>query len=205
MLNKSLYSQKNTCWCTPQEFFDKLNKEFHFVLDAAATDKSAKCPLYYTPAEDGLMQSWDQGGAVFCNPPYGAQLKKWVRKAHREAKKGVTVVLLIPARTDTSYFHDYIYGQAEVRFLRGRLRFTDEDGTPSINSAPFPSMLVIYNGASGCEYCEGYNFHNYGISLDTANDLSKKLTLIYEATGTEPIPDDEQIKFCPRCGRRLVK
>lgn len=70
-MNAALLSSKNMCWCTPQDFFDKLNAEFGFVLDPAATDKTAKCSLYYTPETDGLSQSWDRGGAVFCNPPYG--------------------------------------------------------------------------------------------------------------------------------------
>lgn len=85
------------------------------------------------------------GGAVFCNPPYGRETGKWVRKAWEEAKSGTTIVLLIPARTDTSYFHEYIYGQAEIRWVRGRLRFEDEDGTV-YQPAPFPSMVVVYNG-----------------------------------------------------------
>ena len=84
------------------------------------------------------------GGAVFCNPPYGREIGKWVRKAYEESRSGTTVVLLIPARTDTAYFHDYIYGKAEIRFLRGRLHFTDEEGN-AYAPAPFPSMLVIYN------------------------------------------------------------
>ena len=84
------------------------------------------------------------GGAVFCNPPYGRQIGQWVRKAYEEAQCGTTVVLLIPARTDTTYFHDYIYGKAEIRFIRGRLRFTDEEGN-AYAPAPFPSMVVIYN------------------------------------------------------------
>lgn len=85
------------------------------------------------------------GGAVFCNPPYGREIGKWVQKAYEEAKDGTTVVLLIPARTDTSYFHEFIYGKAEIRFIRGRLRFEDDDGNAA-DPAPFPSMLVIYNG-----------------------------------------------------------
>ena len=72
-MNAALLSSKNMCWCTPQDFFDKLNAEFGFVLDPAATDKTAKCSLYYTPETDGLSQSWDRGGAVFCNPPYGRE------------------------------------------------------------------------------------------------------------------------------------
>lgn len=87
-MNKALLSSKNMCWCTPQDFFDRLNTEFNFVLDAAATDETAKCALYYTPETDGLSQSWDCGGAVFCNPPYGREIGKWVKKAHEEAVEG---------------------------------------------------------------------------------------------------------------------
>jgi len=145
-MNKGLLSSNSLDWCTPQSFFDKLNAEFHFVLDAAASEKTAKCARYFTPETDGLSSSWDCGGAVFCNPPYGREIGKWVKKAFNEAYRGgQTVVLLIPARTDTSYFHDYIYGRAEIRFIRGRLFFTDEEGNEK-GRAPFPSMLVIYRG-----------------------------------------------------------
>ncbi len=144
-MNATLLSSKKMDYCTPQDFFERLNNEFHFTLDAAATDKSAKCDTYYTPETDGLKASWDvSGGAVFCNPPYGREIGKWVYKAYEESRKGTTIVLLIPARTDTAYFHDYIYGKAEIRFVRGRLRFTDEDKKP-YDCAPFPSMVVIYN------------------------------------------------------------
>lgn len=159
-MNKALLSSENMCWCTPQDFFDKLNEEFSFVLDPAATKKTAKCKYYFTPETDGLSQSWDYGGAVFCNPPYGREIGKWVEKAYRESlliKK--PVVLLIPARTDTKYFHDYIYGKSEIRFIKGRLHFTDENGNTA-EAAPFPSMVVVYN--STCikwrclkgDYCE---------------------------------------------------
>ena len=146
-MNASLLSSKKMDYCTPQDFFDELNHEFHFTLDAAATSKSAKCPQYYTPETDGIKSPWSiaGGGAVFCNPPYGRKIGKWVRKAYEESRNGTTVVLLIPARTDTAYFHDYIYGCAEIRFVRGRLHFTDEDGN-TYDRAPFPSMVVIYNG-----------------------------------------------------------
>lgn len=87
-MNSVLLSSKDMCWCTPQDFFDKLNEEFEFVLDAAATDKTAKCSYYFTPEQDGLSQSWDCGGAVFCNPPYGREIGKWVRKAYSEALQG---------------------------------------------------------------------------------------------------------------------
>lgn len=139
-MNKALLSSKNMNWCTPQDFFDEINNEFHFVLDAAASDKSAKCAKYFTPEIDGLKQNWDVGGAVFCNPPYGREIGKWVQKAYEEAKNGIKIVLLIPARTDTKWFHDYIYGKAEIRFLRGHLKFTDEEGNAE-NNAPFPSIL----------------------------------------------------------------
>ena len=145
MINKALFSSEKTDWCTPQQFFDKLNEEFHFVLDAAATYKTSKCDKCFTPKEDGLKQSWDVGGAVYCNPPYGRYITgQWVKKAYEESLKGITIVMLIPPRTDTQWFHDYIYGKAEIRFVRGRLKFTDDDGN-ALGTAPFPSMVVIYN------------------------------------------------------------
>lgn len=119
-MNTALLSSKKMDYCTPQDFFDSLNTEFHFALDAAATKENAKCRMFYTPENDGLKNPWNVGGgAVFCNPPYGREIGKWVRKAYEEAQNGQTVVLLIPARTDTAYFHDYIYGKSEIRFVRG--------------------------------------------------------------------------------------
>lgn len=106
-MNGALLSSKNMGWCTPADFFSELDQEFHFNLDPAATDKSAKCARYFTPADDGLKADWG-GCRVFCNPPYGRQITDWVRKGYEESKKpGTLVVMLIPARTDTSYFHDY--------------------------------------------------------------------------------------------------
>ena len=137
-MNKVLFSSKNEVWATPQDLFDNLNKEFDFELDPCALPDNAKCERYYTPDDDGLLQSW-QGARVFCNPPYGRKISNWVRKCYEESLRGALVVLLIPARTDTAYFHDYILNKAEVRFLRGRLRFGG-----SKNAAPFPSMIVIY-------------------------------------------------------------
>lgn len=144
-MNKALLSSKDPNWCTPPEIFGPLNERFHFTLDAAATEKSAKCDRYYTPETDGLKASWE-GETVFCNPPYGRQIKAWVKKGYEESQKpGTTVVMLIPARTDTSYFHDYILGKAEIEFLRGRIKFTDEDGHTK-DAAPFPSMVVVFGG-----------------------------------------------------------
>lgn len=147
-----LLSSKKMDYCTPKDLFESLDKTFNFALDAAATPQTAKCKRFYTPENSGLTNSWDTsaygGGAVFCNPPYGRGIKKWIQKAHKEAQEhpDQVIVLLIPARTDTSYFHDYIYKQSnvEIRFLRGRLKFEDEKGKP-FDAAPFPSMLVIYN------------------------------------------------------------
>lgn len=146
---KALLSSQNMCWCTPQDFFDKLNEEFNFFIDVAATDKSAKCRLYYTPEKNGLIQDWNCGGAVFCNPPYGREIKMWVKKAYDESMKiKHPIVLLLPARTDTNWFHDYIYRKAEIYFIKGRLKFIDEYGNQS-NPAPFPSMVVIFRGKDG--------------------------------------------------------
>jgi len=137
MNTETLFSSKSNEWETPQEFFDRLNLEFNFTLDAAATDENAKCAKYFTLNENGLAQSW-QGETVFLNPPYGRAVGEWIAKAHAEAERGATVVCLIPARTDTRYFHDHCF-KGEVRFVRGRLKFGN-----SKNSAPFPSAVVIF-------------------------------------------------------------
>lgn len=142
-MNDSLLSSKKMDWCTPQNFFDRLDAEFHFTLDAASNDKNAKCKRHFTVSDDGLTQDWS-GNTVFCNPPYGRLLCEWVRKGYEESRNpGTVVVMLIPARTDTSYWHEYIFGKAEVRFIRGRLKFTDEDGKEK-SAAPFPSAVVIW-------------------------------------------------------------
>lgn len=107
-MNQVLLSSKRMDWCTPQDFFDDLNREFHFVLDAAATVKTAKCPMYFTPETDGLSQSWNHGGAVFCNPPYGREIRKWVKKAYEESKQGGQWCCLFPPeltlRTSTTTY-----------------------------------------------------------------------------------------------------
>lgn len=129
-----MFSSKTDMWETPQEFFDELNDEFHFTLDVCATKENAKCSKYYTKEQDGLVQPWE--GVVWCNPPYGREITKWVERAYLSKQ---TVVMLLPARTDTQWFHDYIYGKAEIRFIKGRLKFGR-----SKNSAPFPSMIVVF-------------------------------------------------------------
>lgn len=138
-MNRALFTSNTEMWATPQDFFDKLNEEFHFDLDPCASPENYKCEKYFTEADNGLAQNWG-GHRVFCNPPYGRKIAAWVKKCHDEALKGTLIVMLIPARTDTSYFHDYIYHKAELRFVRGRLKFGDAK-----QGAPFPSMVVIYN------------------------------------------------------------
>ena len=115
-----MFSSKSNEWATPQDFYDKLDSEFNFTLDPAADDHNHKCPKYYTKEIDGLIQSW-AGEKVFCNPPYGREIGTWVKKCHDEVFHGgcQLAVMLIPARTDTRYFHEWIYGKAEIRFLRG--------------------------------------------------------------------------------------
>jgi site-specific DNA-methyltransferase (adenine-specific) len=141
MKTEVLFSSKSDSWATPQAFFDELDKEFHFDLDPCADDQNHKCPLYFTKEQDGLKQDWS-GHIVFCNPPYGRRIGQWVEKAFREGCKDNTiVVLLVHARTDTKWFHDFVYHRAEIRPVRGRLKF----GGGAVN-APFPSMVVIYRG-----------------------------------------------------------
>ena len=142
MNTELMFSSKTDLWETPQILFDELNREFKFRMDACATSENAKCSVYYDMEKDGLVQPWD--GPVWRNPPYGREIAKWVKKAWEEWMNGNTVVMLLPARTDTRWFHDYIYNKqgVEIRFLRGRLKFGG-----CKNSAPFPSMIVIYRKA----------------------------------------------------------
>jgi len=140
-MTKGMYSTGNHEWETPQELFDQLSKEFGgFNLDPCATADNAKCEHYFTKEQDGLTHKWM--GHVFMNPPYGRAIGDWVRKAYASAGIGALVVCLLPARTDTSWFHDYCM-KGEIRFLRGRLKFGH-----SKNSAPFPSMIVIFRPRS---------------------------------------------------------
>jgi len=137
-MNRTLLSTGKNDWETPQDFFDKLNEEFHFTLDACANEKNYKCNKYFTENENGLMQNW-QGEVVYCNPPYSAKEQDaWVKKCYEESRHA-TVVMLIPARTDTERFHKYILPYGEIRFLKGRLTFVGAK-----DPAPFPSMVVVF-------------------------------------------------------------
>jgi len=136
---KVMFSSKSSEWTTPQDLYDALNEEYGFTLDPCATHESAKCEKYYTLDEDGLNQDWT-GNTVFMNPPYGREIKHWIKKAWESSKKGkTTVVCLIPARTDTKYWHDYCMKAHRIVFIKGRLKFGNQD-----SGAPFPSAIVIF-------------------------------------------------------------
>ena len=141
MFNADLmFSSKTDMWATPQDVFDKLNEEFNFNTDVCASSTNAKCSHYYTEQDNGLLQDWK--GTCFMNPPYGRTIGEWVSKAYKESTKGATVVCLLPSRTDTRWWHDNIIdNDAEVRFIKGRLKFGGHN-----NSAPFPSAIVIFRG-----------------------------------------------------------
>lgn len=136
-----LFSSKSDEYPTPYDTFNALDYEFHFTLDPCATESNRKCKKYYSVDTDGLKADWG-GERVFCNPPY-SKIKDWVKKCYEESlKPGTLVVMLIPARTETKWFHDYILHRSEVRFIKGRLKFGN-----SKNNAPFPSMIVIFRAA----------------------------------------------------------
>lgn len=135
-INKGLFTSKTDLWETPQDFFNKLNEEFNFELDVCATKHNAKCKKYYTKEHDGLQQEWR--GMCWMNPPYGREIGKWMKKAYESSLDGATVVCLVPARTDTKWWHEYCM-EGEIRLVKGRLKFGD-----SKNSAPFPSAVVIF-------------------------------------------------------------
>lgn len=138
MITKGMMSSNTDEWATPKELYDYLNSIFHFTLDPCASDDNYKCDKYFTKRDNGLLQKW-AGYRVFCNPPYGRSISDWVEKAYSENLLYDTfIVLLLPARTDTKWFHDYIYNKHRICFLKGRLKFNDQK-----NSAPFPSMLVF--------------------------------------------------------------
>ena len=132
------FSSETVEWYTPFDFFNKLNAEFNFTLDPCCTHENAKCEKHFTKDDDGLAQSW-HGETVFMNPPYGREIIEWMKKAYDSCNQsGATVVCLVPARTDTKWWHEYAM-KGEVRFIRGRLKFGGAQ-----HSAPFPCAVVIF-------------------------------------------------------------
>ena len=138
-INKGLFTSLTDNWATPQFIFNSLNNEFKFTLDVCADIKNYKVKKYFDKEINGLEQDWSKD-VCFMNPPYGREIKHWVKKAYLESKKGAVVVCLLPSRTDTIWWHDYIMQSKDIRFLKGRLKFND-----SLNSAPFPSVIVVFN------------------------------------------------------------
>jgi phage N-6-adenine-methyltransferase len=161
MVNKALYSSKSSRWETPPELFEKLDQEFHFTVDTCAEQHNRKCRRFFSPRIDGLRRSW-AGERAWCNPPYGRGVSQWLAKAVAEREQGATVVLLLPARTDTRWWQRFVMPHAdEVRFVEGRVPFVrpPAQARPSTKStkrkrtsrkratiAPFPSVLVIFRG-----------------------------------------------------------
>lgn len=138
-MNKIVWSADKDEWSTAQDFYDGLNAKYKFTLDPSADATNAKCAKFYTIDDDGLTKDWG-GETVFCNPPY-SKAKEWMQKAFEESKKPNTkIVMLVAARTDTKFFHDYCMKSNEIFFVKGRLKF---GGSP--NSAPFPSMVVVFD------------------------------------------------------------
>ena len=151
--NDLMFSSKSDSWETPQDLFDKLNKEFNFTLDPCATHENHKCDKYYTKEDDGLSKDWSNE-KVFVNPPYGRSIGKWVKKCYEESKKqNPNIIMLIPSRTDTKWEHLYIFERAKaICFIKGRLKFINrefpsynENGDFKISSAPFPSQIVLFS------------------------------------------------------------
>ena len=148
-----MFSSKTGNWATPQDFFLKLDWRFGpFDLDPCANPSNAKCMNFFTEAEDGLSKDWE-GFHCFVNPPYGRGIDKWIKKAYEESQKPNTkVVMLIPARTDTKYWHDYVMKASEIHFVKGRLKFGDSE-----NPAPFPSAVIVFDGKGELWRVEGIN------------------------------------------------
>ena len=143
-VQKTMFSSSTGEWSTPQDFFEKLNWRFGpFDLDPCATPCNTKCAKFYTEAEDGLSKNWG-GHTVFVNPPYGRGIELWIVKGYQESQKsGTRVVMLIPARTDTKYWHNYVMKAKEIHFIKGRLKFGDAK-----NAAPFPSAVIVFENTS---------------------------------------------------------
>jgi len=136
-MNQGMFSSSSDEWETPREFFDAVNAAFRFDLDVCATNGNTKCKRYFTKEEDGLSRLWQ--GTCWMNPPYGREISLWVRKAYESSMEaGTVVVCLLPARTDTAWWHDYVIAYAKsIAFIKGRLKFSGK------GPAPFPSALVF--------------------------------------------------------------
>jgi site-specific DNA-methyltransferase (adenine-specific) len=140
-ISRALFSSARTRWETPMALFRALDHEFSFTLDVCATPLNRKCLRHFTRAQNALRQRWT--GVCWMNPPYGRAISAWILKAYQESARGAVIVCLLPARTDTSWWHDYVMRANEIRFLRGRVTFVGARGT-----APFPSAVVLFKKSS---------------------------------------------------------
>lgn len=145
--NNGRYNGNGREWETPPELFAELDAEFGFTLDPCATPANAKCARFYTEEQDGLAQDWSSE-RVFMNPPYGREVYAWTRKAREEAARGALVVGLLPASTDLAWWHEDVVGHAEVRYIRGRVRFLT--GGPYRASGFFASVIVVWTPPDVC-------------------------------------------------------
>ena len=166
-LNSGRFSSSSDEWETPQYVFDILKQEFNFQIDVCATHENAKCKKYFTKEEDGLAQEWSPY-RCWMNPPYGKNIKQWMRKALNESKKGALVICLIPSRTDTKWWHEIAMKSAEIRFIEGRLSFGNEK-----QSAPFPSCVVIF-------YPEFDNPYKLSVPVIKSVHFDKKVNILYK-------------------------
>ena len=144
-LNRSLFASGRSDWRTLYQIIEALRTEFPFTLDAAASMENTVGRRYIDIETDALSQTWS--GVVWCNPPYGRRVDRWLLKGAESADAGATVVFLLPARTDTKWFHEIVLPRAEIRFLRGRLNFGEHK-----KGAPFPSMLAIFHPPTEVEF-----------------------------------------------------
>lgn len=135
---EGMRSSNTDNWPTPKDLFDNLDKEFHFTLDVCASKDNAKCPRYFDITIDGLSQDWNNE-ICWMNPPYGRSISYWVEKAYNTGLNGGLVVALLPSRTDTRWFHDYVIKANEIRFIKGRLKFGNAK-----SCAPFPSLIAVF-------------------------------------------------------------
>ena len=139
-MDEVMFSSKKDDWGTPWELYNELDEEFSFDIDVCADADNAKHPVYYSKYYDAFKHEWH--GTCWMNPPYGRKIGRWVQKAYEESLTGrCRVVALLPARTDTKWFHEFIYGKAEIRFLKGRVKFQGAK-----HGAPFPSMICVFGG-----------------------------------------------------------
>jgi phage N-6-adenine-methyltransferase len=209
MFRGVLFSSTTDEWATPRKFFEKLDRRYHFTLDPCCTPENALCSTYFTKADDGLVQDWGTH-RVFCNPPYGGRaIGKWARKCFEAAQAGALVVMLVHARTDTKWYHDWVQDKAsEIKFLRGRLRFGDAKWT-----APFPSMLAVYlpRRAVVCPTCgKGFVARRNARTCSNACrqamhrkrntlNVTRAKAAVFEFVDQDDVPIPDMPILCERC------